>query len=68
MLYVPGLNINLLSEQKLCKADLREKFNKNILYLNDNSENRIVIYTRRNDIYYVKIIKKILIQSLSVSD
>ena len=58
ILYVPGLDTSLLFRQKLYKAGLREKFNENILYLNDNSGNRIVICTRRNDIYCVKLIKK----------
>ena len=63
VLYVPGLGASLLFRQKLYKASLRGKFNENVLYLNDNNENKIVICTRRNNIYCVKLIKKINIRT-----
>ena len=54
MLFIFSLRINLIFNQKLYKVNLREKFNKNHLYLNDIINNKIIIYSKRYKIYFIK--------------
>ena len=53
---MPGLEASLLSKQKLYKTRLRERFDQNVLYLENSANNRIITCTKRNRIYCVKSI------------
>ena len=56
VLYVPELGASLMSEQKLYKTGLKKEFNTKHIYLKDKNDTLIIKYSRKNDIYFLKLI------------
>ena len=56
VLYVPELEASLMSEQKLCKTSLKREFDAKYIYLKDKNDTPIIKYSRKNDIYFFKLI------------
>lgn len=53
VLYVSNLDVNLLSEKKLCVNDLKESFDKNELYLHNNKGRQVLRASNRRRLYIV---------------
>jgi hypothetical protein len=53
ILYILGLNTNLLSESALYKAGLYESFNKGAIYIRANNSNLVFKAIKRDSIYII---------------
>ncbi len=57
VLHVFKLEINLLSERRMCEKDLQESFNNKDLYMHDKRKKQMIKTLECGDVY---IIKKII--------
>ena len=53
MLYVPDLEVNLLSERRFIKKELRESFNDDDLYMHIKQNTEMLKASARDDVYIV---------------
>ena len=53
VLYIPGLDVNLLSGKRLCRSGLRGSFDTKGLYMNDKQRNQMLKGSSWNGIYIV---------------
>jgi hypothetical protein len=53
ILYISGLNINLLSRSILYKASLYGSFNKSAIYIRTNNNNLVLKAIKRDNIYII---------------
>jgi len=54
VLHVSKLEMNLLSERRMCKKDLQESFDNKDLYMHDKQEKQMIETLKCEDIYIVK--------------
>ncbi len=54
VLHVFKLEINLLSERRMCKKDLQESFNDKDLYMHDKREKQIIKALKCEGVYIIK--------------
>jgi hypothetical protein len=53
ILYIPGLNTNLLSRGIFYKADLYKSFNKDVIYIRANNNSLVLKAIKRDNIYII---------------
>jgi hypothetical protein len=53
VLYISGLDINLLSEGALYKASLYKSFNKGVIYIRVDNNSLILKIIKRDNIYII---------------
>jgi hypothetical protein len=53
ILYIPGLNTNLLSKNIFYKASLYENFNKGVIYIRADNSSLILKTIKRDNIYII---------------
>ncbi len=58
VLYVFNLEINLLSDKRICEKKLQESFNQQSLYMHDKFEKKMLKAHEREGVYIVEKIAK----------
>jgi hypothetical protein len=53
ILYIPGLNTNLLSKNIFYKADFYRSFNKNVIYIRADNNSLVLKTIKRDNIYII---------------